>query len=62
VTAGTFTTSTVETLIGCGLGNDGTTYYNHSDVDYYTIAAAPFAVPRPMLDASWARMKTVWSF
>ena len=62
VTAGTFTTSTVETLIGCGLGNDGTTYYNHSDVDYYTIAAAQAVVARPMLDASWARMKTVWSF
>ena len=61
-TADTFTTSTVETLIGCRLGNDGTTYFSGADVDYYTIAVAQSALSRPMLDASWAALKTKWTF
>lgn len=63
VTADTFNVSaTVETLIGCRLGNDGTTYFQGASLDYYTIAAAQSAIPRPMLDASWAALKTKWSF
>jgi hypothetical protein len=63
VTADTFNVNaTVETLIGGRLANDGTTYFQFASLDYYTIAAAQTAIPRPLLDASWTFLKSKWTF